>query len=117
MILDTFVLSQSLSVPSFSLNLEKICTSKKSAIVNAKRLAIDILIEVANIVSYAISVPAKRVDGGSNVKNVEVITINTMIIIETLMISLILSLPKTSTMISLIEKITGKRNIATLALN
>ena len=114
---ETLFLNHSLLFHSFSLILEKIYMSKKFAITKANILARDILIDIENIVSYAVSVPEKRVVGGNQVNNIDVKIIKTIIIIETFSICFILSLPKTSTIISLIEYITGNKKIATLALN
>jgi len=116
-IFDILFLNHSFLLHNFSLILEKIYMSKKFAITKANILAKDILTDIENIVSYAISVHEKRIDGGNQVKNIEVKIIRIITINETFTICFILSLPKTSTIMSLIEYITGNKKIATLALN
>ena len=116
-IFERFVLNHNLEFHNFCLSLEKTYTSRKSADANASKLAIDILTDRPNIVSYASSVPTKRVDAGNRVKKNDVAIIKTIIIKDILISCLILSLPNTSTIISLIEYTSGIKNIATLALN
>lgn len=92
-------------------------TSVKSDIAKAVRLAIDSLMDRPKIVLYALLVAANRLEAGIHVANAENPVNNTIISKPDLTTFLALSFPKTSVMTSLMVKMTGSVNIATLAFN
>jgi hypothetical protein len=88
-----------------------------SDIANASKLAIEILAVCLKIKSYAGSLLIYLVDGGRDVKKSEIIeSKNTMMILDLIMLR-VRSGPNTSVIISLMEYIIGRTNIAVLALS
>ncbi len=103
--------------PNFCLIFMKIKTSMNSAIVNAVRLAKEMRADLPKIVSYAASVPSNRFDGGREIDRSEKRSMRAIMNKPDRIILRVRSFPYTSVMTSLILKITGIKNIATLAFS
>ena len=88
--------------------------SKKSAIVNAVKLAAEIRMDFMKIWSKALSDSTKRYDGGSAVASIENKNTKKITSIPVRTTLRARSFPYTSTIISLIVKRIGITNIATL---